>query len=166
MNTPDFAIGISLGKPHAVAPAGGVQQHDLARARRPRGHIVEAWAAELEPAEPQEHVVPPGTVIDPVADRLAELAVARHVDAELLLMAHGIADRAPQRRLERRLVRRLAGVARAVRRDQIVGARQAADMARQDMVGAGSHGPLPHSWRLASAAPCASASSLAQAICG
>src|SRR5262249_51665435 len=56
-------------------------------------------------------------------------------------LCHGV----PQRLLERGLVGGFAGVAGAVRFDQHVGTRQAADMARQDAVAAGGRSFLPWS---------------------
>src|SRR5260370_42326920 len=60
-----------------------------------------------------------------------------------MLTANRVDHRAAQRRLEGALVERLAGLAGAVGRDQLVRAGQAADMAGQDVVGAGSHASPP-----------------------
>src|SRR5262249_25139553 len=117
-------------------------------------------------AQPLEHVTPPCSVIDPIADRFAKLPVTRNVDTELLLTTDHVTHRHTQGPLKRRFVGRLADLTGAVRLDQFVGTRQAPCMARQNAAGAGSHDLAPQGWRLASAAPCASASSLAQAMSG
>jgi len=101
--------------------------------------------------------------------RFAEFAVVGHVDAELLLAAHDIADGVVQKALESRLVARGAGVAHRIGGDQRIRPRQAADMAGPNAIAAAAHRSSSrycHSRLLASAAPSASAASLAQAICG
>jgi hypothetical protein len=74
-----------------------------------------------------------------VPHRLAELAVAWHGDAGLLLETHDLGDTRSELVLEAALVRRHAGFARAIGLDQIVRAREASGVARQDLIAA-----LPH----------------------
>src|SRR5208282_6590582 len=120
-----------------------------------RRHIVLAGPAELEPAQTVERVAAPRAVIDALPHRLAELAVARDVDAEIPLMAHDIANCRAKPLLKFGLGACPISFAEPVGLDQIVGARQAAGMAGQDAVGAGSHDLPRQSCRVASAAPCA-----------
>ncbi len=136
-----FGIGISRGKPLAIAAVVLAGQDDLARIRAPRGAAIGAGRAEFDAAEAAEDIAPPRPVIDPVPHRLAEFAIARNIDTEIFLGAHDLGDGGPQHLLEAGLVGRLAGFARSVRRDQIVRARQAADMGGQNSIGAGSHSP-------------------------
>ena len=112
-----LAVGIGGGKPHPIAPTSGVVQHDLAGAGGSRGHMVEARPAEFESAEAQKRVVPPRAIVDAMPHRLAELAVARDVDTELLLMTHDVVDRCSQCFSNCLLIGRLAGLARVVRGD-------------------------------------------------
>ncbi len=73
----------------------------------------------------------------------AHLAVGDDVDAGICLAAHGLGDGALDARRERRLVDLLAALLPQDHCPQIVGPRQAADMRRQDTVGAASHDFLP-----------------------
>src|SRR5207302_321405 len=74
---------------------------------------------------------------------LAEFAVAWNVDAELPLTAHDLRHRASQFLLKGVLVSRHPRFADTVRRDQIIGARQASDVAGENMIGAGLHHSRP-----------------------
>ncbi len=80
--------------------------------------------------------------------RLGELAVARNVDADLGLLAHDIGDALLQSRLEcplRRLAARDLGEDRF---ENVVRADQAADMGREDTIGASLHAMIfLCSWR-------------------
>jgi hypothetical protein len=119
----------------AVAKGG---QHHRAGRRAFRLHLVEGEATGGQPAEAQPGIAPPRAVIDPLRHRLAELAVAGDVDAGLLLAAHDIADSGAEGRRECRLVDRLVLVKGAVGFDQLVGTRQAAGMAGEDVIAAHS----------------------------
>src|SRR5262249_53233145 len=109
-----------------------------ARARAVGRQVVEPKALDLQVGEPREGVAPPGTVVDLVAHRFAVLAVARHGDAGRGLAAHDVRPRLGELLLERRLVD-LAGLAAGVGFDQLVGARQAAGVAGDDVVAARLH---------------------------
>ena len=96
----------------AVAPVGKAREHDFARrgcASAP--DVVQAGAGEIEAAEPIEAIAPPGPVVDLVAHRFAEFAVAGNVDADVLLLADNVDDGFLQRLLEAPVVGRLAGFA-------------------------------------------------------
>ena len=71
--------------------------------------------------------------------RLAELAVVDHVDAELDLPAHDLADGAAQPRGMGLLVDRLALLLGLDRGEQIGGPRQAADMSGENAIAACFH---------------------------
>src|SRR5439155_24309215 len=140
---PRFGVVVGRRELAAVAAVAKARQYDLARARALRRHLVEGLRAALDAGEALPGIAPPRAVIDPLAHRFAELTIARDIDAELMLAANRVHDRAAQRRLERALVDRLAGFPGMVGRDHLVRAGQAADMAGQDMVGAGSHASPP-----------------------
>jgi hypothetical protein len=107
-----------------------------------RRQVVEAEPFYLEVAEPLEGVAPPGAVVDLVAHRLAVFAVARHGNARRGLAAHHVGHARSQGLLERRLVG-LARLALTVGLDQAVGPRQAAGVAGEDAIAAGSHVSAP-----------------------
>src|SRR5262249_11964082 len=86
-----------------------------------------------EPAQPLQHVLRP-------ADRLAELAVAHHVDAGLRLAPHHGGDRIGEALVVGRLVERLAALPGAEELLQRVRADQAADMGGENARGAAFHG--------------------------
>jgi hypothetical protein len=69
----------------------------------------------------------------------AEFAVARDIDAEFCLAPDDLCHGGAQVVLKCRLVAWFARFTRPVRRDQVVRARQAADMRGEDAIGAGSH---------------------------
>ncbi len=73
----------------------------------------------------------------------AHLAIGDDVDAGIGLTPHGLGDGALDARRERRLVDRLAALLPQDHRPQIVGPRQAADMRRQNAIGAAFHDFLP-----------------------
>src|SRR5579862_4053869 len=137
-----FRIVVGGGKGCAVAPVAKARQHDMAGRRAVRLHVVERVLARFYAAEALPRIAPPRPVIDALRHRLAEFAVARHIDAEPLLLAHDIGDGLAERLLELGRVGG-AGFARLVGCDQRVRPRQAADMAGQDVVGAGAHAFLP-----------------------
>ena len=97
------AVGILVDRQKlgAVAPVGKAREHDFAGLGPLRRPVVEAGSAEIEPAEPIEAIAPPRPVIDLVAHRLAELAVARDVDADVLLLADNVDHGRCQRLLKR-----------------------------------------------------------------
>ena len=139
-----LGIGVGRGEPAAIPAVAEAGQHDLAGAGPARRRIERAGAGrKIESAEAAPGVAPPRAVLHALGHRLAELAVTGDVDAEIALTADDLRHRRPQRLLERRLIDRFAGLVGAVRRDQPVRARQAADMAGRDMVGAGFHGFPP-----------------------
>src|SRR6185503_9980735 len=86
----------------------------------------------LESAQALERVLRP-------ADALAELAVARHVDAGGGLLAHYFGDRARQACTMSALVVGLPGLLGADERQQRRGTDQAADVRGQDALGAAPH---------------------------
>src|SRR4029077_477788 len=106
----------------------------------PRAGVVEARATEIEAAEPIEAVAPPSPVVDLVAHRFAELAITGHIDADGPLLAHHVRHRRLEVILEAPVVGCLPGVARPIGLDQVVGTREAAGVAGQDMVVARAHG--------------------------
>src|SRR5215471_9363526 len=117
----------------------------MPRTRPLRRHFVKRLLARLDAAEALPGIAPPRAIIDALRHRLAELAVARHIDAELALLAHRIHDCCAERRFEGGRFAQFTGIAGAVRFDQRIGPRQASDMARQDMILAPSHSALPAS---------------------
>src|SRR6516225_1195202 len=74
---------------------------------------------------------------------LPQFAVADAVDPGSNLLGDNLADSGGELRLERRLIEVAAGLARLQKGQQIRRARQAADMGRQDAVGAELHFELP-----------------------
>src|SRR5262249_36140072 len=98
---------------------------------------------ELETAQPLERVAPPCAVVHALAHGLAELAVARDVDARRMLAAHDVADRRGQARLIRVLVRGFLELARAVELDAVVRAGQAPRVRGQDPRATVPHGGSP-----------------------
>jgi hypothetical protein len=70
---------------------------------------------------------------------LAELAVADAVDAGRRLLCDNLSDGVGQAAFERRLTKLAAGLPRLQKGQQIGWTRQAADMGRQDAVGAELH---------------------------
>ena len=138
---PGFGVRIGGRKPYAVAPVGKAGQHELAGLRTPRRHRVHVGASETKPAETVVAVAHPCAVIDALTHRLAVFPVARDIDADASLLPHNAGDGGPQLFLKLTLVHRLACLPGAVRLDQIVRARQATDMAGQNVIGAGPHDP-------------------------
>src|SRR6185437_14120219 len=132
-------------------PVDETGQLDLALAvfaRRRVEHVLN----QRQAGEARERVIPPRAVIDAVGHRLAELAVTGHIDAERLLMFHDVDGRGAKLILKRLFIT-LAFPARAVRENEILRARQAAGMARQNVVGAVAHRPSPLFCRRLSEAP-------------
>jgi len=74
-----------------------------------------------------------------VSRRLAELAIARDIDAEVVLVPHDLGHGRPEPTLKTVLVGRLAGFAGPVRLDQVVRAWQALDMRGEDAIAARPH---------------------------
>jgi hypothetical protein len=91
--------------------------------------------ARLDPGKP---LIDIGDKADP-----ALLAIGDDVDAGLRLTAHRFGHRALDPRGERRVVHRLALRFLLDQPAQILGPRQAADMRRQDAIGAALHVVLP-----------------------
>src|SRR5262249_33811732 len=83
-----------------------------------------------------ERIAEPGAVVDPMPHRLAELAVARNVDAGLALTADHVDYRCLQQLLKARLIQALAGLPLAIGFDQVVRPRQASNVAGEDMIAA------------------------------
>ena len=132
------------GKPRDAAaqldhPRGGIGMIDQIEMLRGLRRLVDLGA--LEGADAGE----PVTHIEGVGD-LALLAVADAVDAAGDLLLDDLAHRPREPRLERGLVEPLAGLACFEHRQEIGRARQAADMRRQDAVGAELHRALPASF--------------------
>src|SRR5207244_7954318 len=125
---PGIRIGIGPRKAGAVAPVGKTRQHHLAGTRPSCRQLIEARPAHSETAQPQERVAPPRSVIDAVAHRLPVFAVARHVDAEIALAAHDLADLGPQLLLDAAVVIDLTRLTSPIGLDQRIRARQAAGM--------------------------------------
>ena len=69
-----------------------------------------------------------------MSHRLAELAVARNVDAGVTLTAYNIGHRGLQQLLEAGFVRPLARVTFAIGFNQVIWARQAPDVAGENMI--------------------------------
>ena len=125
----------------AVAAVGKAREHDFAGLGPLRRRVVEAGSAEIEAAEAIEAIAPPRPVVDLVAHRLAELAVARDVDADVLLLADNVDHgRLPASCRTAASSLACAGFARAVGFDQIVRSRQAARLARENVIPAHTHG--------------------------
>jgi hypothetical protein len=74
-----------------------------------------------------------------VPHRLAELAIAGNADAEVSLATHNVGDGRTKLSLEALLVGRAAGFAGPIRLDQVVRARQASGVTREDVVTAVLH---------------------------
>jgi hypothetical protein len=131
-------VGVGGGEELPVAAVGEARQPDLARFRAARRHLVDL-GAQHEAAQALERVAPPGAVVDALAHGLAVLAVAGDVDARGLLPSHDLLDRRAQALLVSRLILRLTRLACPVELDQIVRARQAAGMTRDDALSAVFH---------------------------
>jgi hypothetical protein len=82
----------------------------------------------IKTAQAIPRVSPPRAVIHSLGHRLAELAIARDIDSEIVLAAYNFGHR------RRQLLRQRAFVVCLPCSDQSVGARQAAGMAGQDVV--------------------------------
>ena len=91
-----------------------------------------AEGATLEAAEAGERILRP-------ADRLAELAIAGHIHARRLLLAHHLGHARREASLVGGLVIGLAGLAGADEGAQRLGADQAADMGGEDAISAALH---------------------------
>ena len=74
-----------------------------------------------------------------MSHRLAELAVARNVDAGVALTTHHVGHRRLQQLLEASFVRPLARVTFAIGFNQVIRARQAPDVAGEDVIVAVAH---------------------------
>jgi hypothetical protein len=72
--------------------------------------------------------------------RLTELAVAWNVDTKIGLVMYNVHNGRAELRHEARLIDRLARLSCVIRRDECVGARQAAGVTGQYMIAAMSHG--------------------------
>ena len=127
-------IGIGRGEFQTIPTISKARQHDFARAGPPRRHVVQPRGAELEPTQALERIAPPRPVVHLVPHRLPELAVAGDGDAGLLLQAHDLGDARAQLVLETTLVGRHARFPGTIRVDQVLGARQASSVARQDLI--------------------------------
>ena len=133
-------ILIDRQKLGAVAPVGKACQHDFARLGTLRRRVVKARASKVEPAKSIEAIAPPGPVIDLVAHRFAEFAVARNVDPDVFLLTDNVDDGFLQRLLKGTIVARLVRFASGIGGDQIVRPRQAARLAGENVVAAHAHG--------------------------
>ena len=71
--------------------------------------------------------------------RFSELAVAGNADARVRLAAYDVGDGGPELSLEAHLVARACRFERSVRFDQVVGARQASGVTREDAIAAVPH---------------------------
>jgi hypothetical protein len=111
-------LGIELGKPRAVDAAG----EGIAAGERPA----------LEAAQAKQRVLRP-------TDRLAELAVADDVDADISLLAHDLGNGLLQALGIGGVVERPAGLFGAQERAQRRRADEAADMGGEDSIGAAFH---------------------------
>ncbi len=132
-------IGVRGGEQRPVAPIGEAREPDAARLGALRRDAVELHA-ELEPAEALERIAPPRAVVHALAHGLAELAVARHVDARRPLAPDDLDDGGRQPRLVGGLVTRLAGLPCAIQLDEIVWPRKAAGLSGEDASAALLHG--------------------------
>src|SRR5262249_23904220 len=93
-------IVIRGGKHRAVATVAETRQHDMSGTRPLRRHFVKRLLTRLDAGETLPGIAPPRPVIDALRHRLAELAVARDVDAERALFAHHVHDCRPERRFK------------------------------------------------------------------
>ena len=91
----------------------------------------------LEAVQPLEDVARP-------ADRLAELAVAHEVDADLGLLPHDLGHRAAQAARRSLVVDRLAGLPGPQAADELGRADQAPHVRGEDAVRAAASCPMPH----------------------
>src|SRR4029453_16304601 len=112
-------LGIELRKARAV---GAALERVLARLERPA----------LETREPLQHILRP-------ADRLAELAIADHVDSGIGLRLHHVDDRLSEAQVIGLLVEAFALLPRAQELLQLRRPDQAADMGGEDALGAAFH---------------------------
>src|SRR5204863_8965495 len=80
-----IGIVIRRGEPGAVAAIAKTRQHDVARRGAPGLHLIQAGAMWIEPAEAVPRISPPLTVIDPLSQLIAELAVPGLVDAYIFV---------------------------------------------------------------------------------
>src|SRR5262249_39577726 len=127
----------------AIAAAGETRQHDRARLAATRRHVPQRAAGEFETTEALERIGPPGAVVELVPNGLAEFAVAREVDAEVLLLPHHVDHRRAQLCLESLLVAGFTRSTRAVRLDQRLRPGHAAGVAPPAVGAARCHGPAP-----------------------
>jgi hypothetical protein len=134
-------VAVRLCEQLAVTAVAEAAEHDVARAGPVDRLVVQPDVLQLQAAEPLERVCPPGAVIDRLAHRLAELAVADDVEADRTLLGDQLSDGLAQPRLERRLVGTLAGLTGTVQLDQVRRPREAARLGRQHAVTAVAH---PH----------------------
>src|SRR5262249_51284871 len=111
--------------------------------RPPRRHVVQALLAKLESAETLEGVAPPRAVVHAVSHRFPVFPVARDVDADVPLAPHDILDRRSQLLLKTMRVDRSSGLARPIRLDQIVRARETSGVTGEDAIAARFHGAPP-----------------------
>ena len=117
-------------EPGSIAAVGEAGEHDLAGTRALRRTFVKVGSCQVEATETIEAVAPPRPVVHLVTHRLAEFAVARHVDAGLLLPADDVDDGRLERLLVGAFVGGFPGLAGAVGFNQIVRTRQAPGVTR------------------------------------
>src|SRR5262252_2295452 len=138
-----LGVGVGGAELLAIAPVAETGQHDLARLAATRRHVPQRAAGEFESTQALERIAPPGAVVDLVPHGLAEFAVARNFDAEVLLLPHNVDHRPAQLCLESLLVAGFTRGTRAVRLDQMLRTGEAAGVARQDVCATASHGSPP-----------------------
>ena len=115
------------------------REHGHARAELREGLQVESDLPRMVAGEAAQPVLDIGGVTD-----LARLAVAHHVESESDLLAHDLIDGAGHGLLELRGIERLPLLLGHQQVHDVLGARQAADVRRQDSIGA----QLIASWNL------------------
>src|SRR5215472_16342801 len=138
-----LGVGVGGAELLAIAPVAETAQHDLARLAATRRHVPQRAAGEFEATQALERIAPTGAVVDLVPHGLAEFAVARDVDAEVLLLPHHVDHRRAQLCLESLLVAGFTRGTRAVRLDQRLRTGEATGVARQDVCATASHASPP-----------------------
>ena len=108
----------------------------------PSFHLIQTGTTRIEPAEAAPRIPPPGTVVHPLRHRLADLAVAGDIHAQIPLTAYDVRYGRSQPLRKGILINRPARCL-GPSLDQLVRTRQAPGMAGEDMIVAGSHGFPP-----------------------
>ena len=111
----------------------GVEAREACAVRAGGEGVHATEGAALEAAEAGQRILRP-------ADRLAELAIAGHIHARRLLLAHHFGHAGGEAGIVGRLVIGLAGLAGADEGAQGLGANQAADMGGENAISAALHG--------------------------